>query len=244
MKPSFAAVLDRIGNPPPDAEARNQEILAARARVDEAAEHDRRASNWRAFIGDRRQYASCSLDGWKFDPAYKSQQAKIVNGVADYIAGLPTNAKAGVNVLFYGPPGTGKDFLATCIIREAIQRHGHTAAFINGIDLFLKLRGTFGDESRRNESDVIHEAIRPQWSVLSDPLPPVGNLTDYQAAMLYRLMDERSSQLKPTIVTVNVENGDEAMKRMGAPTWDRIKHGAWTFACNWPSYRKPARVVL
>lgn len=241
MKSTFAAVLDRIGNPSPDAEARIQEALSARARADEAAELGRRASLERAFIGDRRQYAGCSIDTWHFDPDRKVVQSNIVNGVADYIAELPANFKAGVNVLLYGPPGTGKDFLATCIVREAIQKHGHSAAFVNGIDLFVRLRGTFGDESRRNESDVIAEACRPQWLVLSDPLPPVGNLTDYQAAMLYRLMDERSSHLKPTIVTVNVENGDEAVKRMGAPTWDRIKHGSWTFACNWPSFRKPVK---
>jgi DNA replication protein DnaC len=58
--------------------------------------------------------------------------------------------------------------------------------------------------------------------------------------MLYRAVEARYAAGKPTIVTVNVANDGEADLRLGAPTWDRLCHGAGKIKCEWPSYRQPA----
>ena len=90
---------------------------------------------------------------------------------------------------------------------------------------------------------MIAELARPDVLCLSDPLPPVGALTQFQATMLYRLVDARYSRGVPTICTVNVADDAEADERMGVPTWDRLCHGAWKLHCAWPTYRRPAREV-
>lgn len=194
------------------------------------------------FLGDRDRYKTCRLDQWNFSAAYDDLQRSVVSGVREYIENIPTHRTKAVGALLYGPPGTGKDHLATCIIRAACLDHGQTAKFINGVDWFGMIRDAM-DGDGKSEAAMMRDTTRPDWLVLSDPLPPVGNLTTHQSAMLYRLMDARNSAGKPTIVTVNVVDGKEATTRMGGATWDRMKDGAWVFGCCWPSFRKPAREI-
>lgn len=211
---------------------------------EEMRERVRRGEIYLAFIGGRRIYESCRLDAWQFadDPTKSARQRVVIAAVQDYVAAIESHLDAGVGALFYGPPGTGKDFLATCIVRDACLVHGHSAKFLNGVDWFVTLRDAM-DDDRKSESALIRECVRPHWLILSDPLPPIGSLTNYQASMLYRLVDERTSQRRPTIVTINVFDSEEAVARMGGPTWDRLKQDTWVFACNWPSFRKPVRVI-
>jgi DNA replication protein DnaC len=79
--------------------------------------------------------------------------------------------------------------------------------------------------------------------VISDPLPPMGPLTAFQASMLYRLIEERYSSGGVVVATVNVASDEEADSRMGAQTWDRLCDKSVKCHCNWPSYRKPWKTV-
>jgi hypothetical protein len=56
--------------------------------------------------------------------------------------------------------------------------------------------------------------------------------------MLFRVVDARYRQCKPTWITVNAVGRTELDRRMGAQTADRITDGAVALFCNWPSYRK------
>lgn len=214
--------------------------------IDHADDHDRRERNRRGqlfadFIGSRVRYRTCQLDHWTFAESHETQQRAVLEGVREYVNHLPVNRDEGVGALFYGPPGTGKDHLATRIVREACLEFGQSAKYVNGVDWFGAIRDSM-DDDRKSEASLLKECTRPDWLVLSDPLPPIGNLTVFQAGMLYRLIDARNAEGKPTIVTVNVADGNEATTRMGAPTWDRLKDRAWVFACSWSSYRRPSRV--
>ena len=207
---------------------------------DTRREKSRRNQLYAEYIGRRTRYSQCRLEQWKFSPDYQTQQHSVVGGVREFVGELSKNRSEGVGALFYGPPGTGKDHLATCIIRAACLDHGQTARFVNGVDWFGAIRDLM-DDDRKSEASLLAECSRPDWLVLSDPLPPIGNLTSFQSGMLYRLVDARNYEGKPTVVTVNVADGNEATARMGAPTWDRLKEQAWIFPCAWPSFRKPAR---
>jgi len=216
---------------------------AARAQeldeIERRREATKRQGLFADFIGDRRQYEDCHFGGWI---AKTSAQKAVIGALGDYCDQLPAHYRAGEGCLFYGPPGTGKDYLATIVAREACLTHGLKCKFINGMDLFVRLRDSM-DNERTSEVGIVNELVRCSFLVVSDPLPPTGDLTPYQASMLYRLVDDRNSRGLPTIVTLNVSSGEEAIRRMGGATWDRIRHNAWAFACNWPSFRKPARVI-
>jgi DNA replication protein DnaC len=133
--------------------------------------------------------------------------------------------------------------LAISICRRAIEQHGLTALRINGSDWFGDLRNAIDDENAASEKSMLHKLGAPDLLLVSDPLPPIGNLSQHQATMLYRLVERRYFAGKITIVTVNVADDSEAESRMGVPTWDRLKHRAWVVRCYWESHRQPSRVI-
>lgn len=143
-------------------------------------------------------------------------------------------------MILYGPVGTGKDHLAFALCRSVIKS-GRTVRWVNGQSWFGAVRDAM--ETDRSEASLVGDLAKPQLVCLSDPLPPVGALTQHQTTMLYRLIDARYAKGLPTICTLNVADDEEADLRMGPATWDRLCHGAWKLKCMWPTYRTPAREV-
>lgn len=183
-----------------------------------------------AAAGDR--YRTCTLDN--FTGEYR-QLVAVLKELREYVRGGCT-----CGLVLFGPVGTGKDHLAFAICVESI-RLGKTVRWINGQRWFGSIRDAM--DTNRSEADIILELATPDVLCISDPLPPIGQLTQHQATMLYRLVDARYARSLPTIVTVNVANDAEADERMGVATWDRLTHDAWKLFCNWPSYRKPKREI-
>lgn len=233
-----------------DSDEQNDAIVAERSRREQEVRKRERQELFASFLGDRKRYFKCKLENWRYDPDHEAEQRAVVKAVGEYRDLVADHYAGGEGCLFYGPPGTGKDYLATVICRAACLEHGISCRYLNGVEWFVKLRDSM-DSDRTSEASIVREFTSAGILVLSDPLPPVvksdragGNgLSPYQAQMLYRLVDERSVRNLPTIVTVNVESRADAIDRLGGATWDRIRNGAWVFGCNWPSYRKTARVV-
>jgi DNA replication protein DnaC len=79
---------------------------------------------------------------------------------------------------------------------------------------------------------------RPNVLAISDPTPPLGELSDYQRSMLFRVVDRRYRDLRPTWVTINAADSAEAERKIAPNIIDRLAHGALVLRCNWPSYRR------
>lgn len=209
------------------------DIIAEReARYARRQEDRRRAELHERFgklvLNAGARYRGCTLE--KFECRHPLQKSVLAN-VLDYVA-----ADCPENLILYGPVGTGKDHLAFAVCREAI-RSGKTVRWINGQNWFGAVRDAM--DTDKSEASLIAELVRPDLLCLSDPLPPVGALTQFQATMLYRLIDARYSRGVPTVCTLNVANDAEADDRIGVATWDRLCHGAYKLRCQWPSYRTP-----
>lgn len=209
------------------------------AREAKAAEHaelrhradlHQRAAELLNAAGQR--YRDCTLENFACKVPIQRQ---VVSSVVAYVA-----ADCPENLILYGPVGTGKDHLAFAVCRSAVKA-GKTVRWVNGQSWFGTVRDSF--DSVKSEASLISELSRPDLLCLSDPLPPMGALTQFQSTMLYRLIDARYSRNVPTICTVNVANDGEADERIGAATWDRLCHGAYKLRCPWPSYRQPSREV-
>lgn len=207
----------------------------------EAAEAVKAARNLRAEIRGRgadlvnaagARYRDCTLDSFAVK---HPQQQKVVKALREYLASDSID-----DVILYGPVGTGKDHLAFSLCRVAI-REGRTVKWVNGQAWFGAVRDSMDTE--RSEASLIKEMTSTDVLCLSDPLPPVGALSQHQSTMLYRVIDGRYSRGLQTICTVNVANDAEGDERMGAATWDRLCHGAWKLHCAWPTYRQPVREV-
>lgn len=168
-------------------------------------------------------------------------QAAIVQSLKRYATNMAEEKRQGNGILLYGPSGTGKDHLLVALAKTAIVAHDFEVKRVFGVDLFSELRDRITD--RALEEQWVVRLARPAILILSDPIPPRGSISDHQAAMLQRVVNKRWNQCKPTWVTMNVESAKQADELLAAAIVDRLKDGAVTAYCNWPSYRKQRRVL-
>lgn len=210
--------------------------IAAREAVQTQREHDReqhaRWDRWQALVRDRgERYADCRLATFATDhPA----QERAVEQLVDYCRHVGDRIANGEGLVLFGPKGTGKDHLAMAVARAAVLA-GKQVLWQNGMDLFGDIRDAM--DKSESERSLVRRLVAPDVLYLSDPLPPLGNLTDFQAAMLFRVLDGRYSRRKTTWSTINVSSGNELFQRMGPQNGDRLRDGALAIFCDWPSYR-------
>jgi DNA replication protein DnaC len=210
--------------------AQRERRAAERAEIRHKAELYER---WRSLLhAAGARYEACTLSNFQ---CRCRKQTAVVAAMREYLEG-----DCCCGVVLYGPVGTGKDHLAFAVCRSALKS-GKSVRWINGQNWFGIVRDAM--DTDKSEASLVAELARPDLLCLSDPLPPVGALTQFQATMLYRLVDARYSRGVPTICTINVADDAEADERMGAATWDRLTHDAWKIHCNWETFRKPAREV-
>ena len=213
--------------------AENERFEAERLR----REHDRRIQNamddFQRVRG--RRYVQCTFESFQCETP---EATAAVAMLREYASEIASQVNLGAGVLLYGPPGTGKDHLVTCLVREAITA-GIGVFWVNGMELYAGIRDAIG--KGESEGDECRKLVAPDVLVLSDPLPPAGTLTEFQAATLFRVIDGRYSQRKATWVTANIASYEEFSMRLGAQNADRLRDGAWVANCNWPSFRKVAR---
>ena len=187
-------------------------------------------------VGDR--YAGCRLANWR---AATPKQREVREAVREWASRWPERAANGEGLVLYGPVGTGKDHLAFAAVRHLVERHGLSVRWLNGRAFVGEVRDRI--EEGRSERSLISGLTVPDIVVISDPLPPVGELTIHQADMMYRLVHSRYEARRVTVCTLNVAGDDEADRRLGTATWDRLCDQAWKIACMWETSRKPAREV-
>lgn len=229
-------VISRV--PPAISPERQAELDTRRASEESSNRDGRRMETWKALLAAAGyRYAHCKLETFQTP---RRDQLAVVEALIDYTGNIVDRRDTATGVVLYGPCGTGKDHLAFAIARAAVAAY-MSVVWLNGQDWYGKIRDAMDDETP--EASLINRIARPDFAFISDPLPPIGNLSQHQATMLYRAIEARYAARRPTVVTVNVATDDEADSRLGVPTWDRMCDGAWKIRCAWPSYRKPAKEI-
>ena len=184
------------------------------------------------------RYARCTLGNFA---VVLPKQGDVVAALRGYVDEFPGHYKAGDGIMLFGPAGTGKDHLAvgTCvaIYDRWTQWSGRRGiAFATGLSLYQTIRDRMKEDL--TEWKALKPLIDASLLLLSDPLPPRGPLTDWQASVLLEIIDGRYRALRPTIVTLNIASGRRVTSEWGAQTLDRLKDGTSSFYCDWPSHRK------
>lgn len=208
-------------------------IQAKREALEKRQTEESRVHNWNVFIEQRgERYANCTLENYAID---SQPQSQAVQKICEYIAKIQDRINKGMNLILFGPKGTGKDHLLSVAVREAI-RNDFTVLWRNGMDLFGDVRDLF--DRKMSEKEFLDKLVRPNVLYISDPLPPVGKLTEFQMTMLFRLLDARYSRMRPVWCSVNVSGPAEAEERLASQNVDRLRDGALAIHCNWESYRR------
>ncbi len=201
-----------------EAEKLRREKLAALARL-------------KADCGSR--LASASLENFeKYDPA----QSKTLDVLRRYVEKIGERIEAGDSLFFIGPPGTGKDHLAVAVARAAIIETGCSARWLDCSSFRMALRD--GMKRSESESRSFAPLLQAGILILSDPVAPGDGLTAYQADALFRLVDGRYRNQRPTFITANFQDEAEASSALGSQVVDRLSHGGFRVKCFWESFRK------
>jgi DNA replication protein DnaC len=179
------------------------------------------------------RYHRCSLTN--FEITDKARQTPILTALARYESAIRAMIDDGVGLVFTGPPGSGKDHLMAAMMNAALL-NSYRVRWTSGVKFFSALRDSIGGEDK--EGGVLGPLVVADVLAISDPVPPFGSLSEFQAAKLFEVIDERYNNRRATWVTINAANREEASQRIGHATIDRLRDGAVCVACNWDSYRK------
>ncbi len=144
------------------------------------------------------------------------------------------HVKRAGGLILAGPTGTAKDHCAVALLRD-VAKHGFTARWRNGQDLYSAVAAAYRDES--SERDVLRELIAADVLCLSDPVLPFG-MSDSNRRTLYRLINERYDRSRSTWVTMNVTTESQAIELLGPQSYSRLLDGAVCLFCNWEDYRR------
>jgi DNA replication protein DnaC len=177
------------------------------------------------------RYAQCTLTNFACPT---DAQAQAVERLVGYCRKAKENASDGVGVFLFGASGTGKDHLAMGVAKAFIYATSKPVVWISGAMLFEKLRDSF--DGKKSESEVLGRYASASLLWLSDPIPVKGELTQYQAEALYRLVDERYNQRRPVLVTANIGPGG-ADAAMGPAIARRLRESTIQVHCNWDQFK-------
>lgn len=201
---------------------------------------DDRRTCWLRIVGDRgKRYELCQLSEFVVGHDEYSEQRQVAVDKVSWFCDQLDAGNTKNNLIFAGPSGSGKDHLMFYALRYAVMKCGIKANWTDGLAFFSRLRDAISTSTA--EYEVMKEMYRPDILAISDPVPPIGQLSDHQRNMLYRLIDDRYSHCKPTWITVNAANPKELDDRMGVQLVDRLLHDAVAVNCYWPSYRRVRR---
>lgn len=105
---------------------------------------------------------------------------------------------AGEGLYIQGPFGCGKTHLAAALAKRALAA-GRSARVTSSMRILGQIRGTYGGDA--DEASVFRSLANP-WLLVIDDLGKDAP-TEWAVSMLYRAVNERYEQMRPTIVTSN-----------------------------------------
>lgn len=153
------------------------------------------------------KYANAKLDSYL---AKTDNEVSIKFAIRDYLEDLIANYIRGKNIIFTGNYGTAKTLLESAIGNEAIVNY-LTVRFINIVDLIAEVQNSFDNKEIHTEQ-VIQSYLNCDYLLIDDidkialqkdPLHKDFKPSEFVKNLLYRVINGRYENLKPTIISAN-----------------------------------------
>jgi len=152
----------------------------------------------------------------------------------DYANNFLENFKLGKSIILCGTTGTGKTHLACSIANQVIQNK-NSAIFINVFKAIDDIKETWSKHSDKTEREVINNFIKTDLLILDEIGVQFGS--DSEKMILFKILNERYSNMKPTILISNL-NVEALQEFVGERVIDRMKeNGGMIVKFDWKSHR-------
>jgi DNA replication protein DnaC len=201
-------------------------------------ETERKAADVRARALRRLERAGVPLRfmGKRFEDyrATTREQRIALLTATDYAERFAVHGAEGRCLLFAGQPGTGKTHLALAILKRVIA-DGRSGRYVRAFELIEAIRATWRKDADRREADALADYTSVDLLVLDEVGVQYG--TEGEVVELFKVLDTRYLDLKPTVIIGNVDR-DDLQRYLGERAVDRLRESGGKFiAFDWPSER-------
>lgn len=201
------------------------------------AERDKELRQLGMKLGFR--YAKATLSNFV---RYDKRISPVVERLTDLAMRMQDVLADGGGLVLYGPPGTGKDHLLAALLKIAIAKWRLSVEWRDGVGLHAEFRRVM-DSDRETESGLLRRLTNVHILAISDPVPPAGELSNYQLSTLRDVIDRRYRQGKTFWMTTNLAQRERAEELLTDPIMQRIRERSGQIECNWPSWRERQQVT-
>lgn len=189
-----------------------------------------------------RRYAECAFDNYhvfeETTTEKRPSQREVFTRVREFANDVMERSKDGGGLVLFGAVGTGKDHLMIASAFVALYKFSVKVKWVNVSTLAEETRDLF--KAERHQHDLIEKYSRVPILAMSDLTPQKGETSPFLTEVILRIIDIRYRELRPTWVTMNARDGDEARQVLADPIVDRLRHNSLCLPCQWASARKPA----
>jgi DNA replication protein DnaC len=146
-----------------------------------------------------------------------------IEKVVKYADGFMDILDTGDFLLFNGMNGSGKTHIACAIANRIMYKHEKYVQYVNLIDIFMRIKGSWGKGSTETEIDILSSYITPSLLILDEI--GVQYKTENELIIMQTLINKRYEDLKPTILISNLTL-DEINNLLGKRIMRRVsEHG-------------------
>lgn len=163
------------------------------------------------------KYADATLEHYK---CRNFEEVKVFEAVKKYQEELIKNYIMGHNLLLIGNFGTAKSLLKSALCNFCTIEKKLTAKYINVTELADEVISTFSDGSPMTTYDVIRNYVAYDFLFIDDldKLDP----TTFKKNLMYKIINGRYEELKPTVISSNVDVEELDRSFLGEATISRL----------------------
>jgi len=178
------------------------------------------------------RFKDCSFDTYRVK-AGNQAQGLALRVCRKYAQEFKGRLKVGGCLILHGTCGTGKTHLA-CAVASAVAFSGYQAKVSKVYDIIQRIKNTWSDRSV-TEAEIIIQYTEPDLLVIDEIGVQYGS--ESEQLILFRILNARYEDLKPTIIVSNLAE-DDLTEYLGERVIDRFKESdGVTVGFNWESYR-------
>lgn len=158
------------------------------------------------YVKTPRKFEGMTFDHYKVE---NDSQRGALNGVFDYYKNAVKYYLKGTNLILFGNYGTGKTMLMSILCRALANDYLLKSRFVNVVDFMNDIKDTFNNSEKTTAKTL--ESYRTAEILFLDDIDKIKP-SEYSKETIYSLVNYRTEQELPTVVSANHSPEDLDLK--------------------------------